>query len=83
MGTDAWPSVATYLLRLRTLLATWVLGFLLVFGLAVGVVRWRIPLMFLAFVCVLDFNGNPWITCELFVSVTCRFFRLFFLMKNT
>ena len=39
--------------------------------------------MFLAFVCVLGFNGNPWITCELIVSVTCRFFRLFFLMKNT
>jgi len=43
VGTDAWPSVATYLLRLRTLLATWGLGFLLVFGLAVGVVRWRFP----------------------------------------
>ena len=39
--------------------------------------------MFLAFVCVLGFNGNLWITCELIVSVTCRFFRLFFLMKNT
>jgi hypothetical protein len=41
------------------------------------------PSCFLLFVCVVDFVGNPWITCESYVSVALSFFRLFFLMKNT
>ena len=82
VGTDAWPSVVLSVAAPNTAGYLGVELFFLFFGLAVGVVRWRTPLMFLAFVCVLGFNGNPWITCELFVSVTCHFFQLFFLMKN-
>jgi len=40
------------------------------------------PSWFLIFVYVGDVIGNPWITCESFISVTLSFLQLFFLMKN-
>jgi hypothetical protein len=51
-----------------SMLVTNVLNYF-VLGSVAWVVMWRV---FLAFVCVVNFVGNLWITCESIALVTCR-----------